>query len=1086
MKLQRYGWLFLTSLLLVAAMNLLGFWVGKQAWDWAGTLSSAVYAQAPFSPPVDFIGAGDPQAQRLGGNPAWGTTTAESIFRGGIWQFLADDTFIFTPSPTANVRQDIFPISGTYLVSGNQLILQGERKSAELSATASVDGTLQVQGATAQLDIIYAVTAMASQSVVQITQTLTESSQAPAPESVMIEGISVPSVFAVNMQGQVDAQPFGPLSGNLKILPLPYEGDPNPFFVSLSTEAQDQLGSLFWTSKAQPAPAVANNDEFYSTITVENRQVHLALNPSDAIRTEISWFTADVGTLGQMLQTPIGVNQASQGTMTFSVNGNQVQGTLTVVGTNWFGQESHYQAEFSGQTTIEPARKFLEQLSREQFPEKGLTPKLNSRFLRNDFGGGFTSSHPKPKSSSGVETTNPLPPGIMMQKQVQNAETARATFEGIWEIEVFGEITLTQQGQEVTGTYTGQGGGELSGTVQSNRLDFAWQDARGSGWGFFRALANGQTLVGQWGTGSDPGVGESMTAQRLSSGTLASLETMSLTDLKYQAYDLVLAGRCQEAVQLLDRALAGYRSERDNSGVAELVRDGYLIDEVNILTRLNYCHLQLGNYEELIDRLNEAIKTREVLTQQDYLSDSAQDGLAQLTDWLDTWRVRLASDTERIQALDQSREFFDQLTRVLVELGDVEGALVASEKGRARAIADLLSARLLNSSSERTTIAPAPTLEEIRRTAQDQQSPLIEYAINRRQNGLEDALYIWVISPSGEIDFKSTSLAENGLSLDKIIEIVEAIGSRGRGFDLDIDTETDLAQLRRLHELLIDPIIDLLPADPNQRVTFIPQRELLQVPFPALIDADNAYLIEKRTITTAPSIQVLDQTRKQHQALGSQTLDVANNWLLVGNPTMPSIWNPKTNQTEPLPTLRYAEAEARIIADLFSVQPLIGAAATEAHIKQTIVDADIIHLATHGLLEYGNPQDSGVRDIPGAIALAPGDGEDGLLTSAEIRELQLKANLVVLSACDTGLGNITGDGVIGLSRALITAGSPSLLVSLWSVPDEATSVLMQEFYQKWQSGLDKAQALRKAMLITKEKHPDPSSWAAFTLIGEAQ
>jgi CHAT domain-containing protein len=125
--------------------------------------------------------------------------------------------------------------------------------------------------------------------------------------------------------------------------------------------------------------------------------------------------------------------------------------------------------------------------------------------------------------------------------------------------------------------------------------------------------------------------------------------------------------------------------------------------------------------------------------------------------------------------------------------------------------------------------------------------------------------------------------------------------------------------------------------------------------------------------------------------------------------------------------------------------------------------------------------------VPGAIALTPGQGEDGLLTAAEILEtLDLQAELVVLSACDTGLGDITGDGVIGLARSLIASGTPSVLVSLWSVPDAPTADLMIDFYKEWSGGKDKAQALRHAMLKTMEEHPDPKNWAAFTLIGEAQ
>jgi len=102
----------------------------------------------------------------------------------------------------------------------------------------------------------------------------------------------------------------------------------------------------------------------------------------------------------------------------------------------------------------------------------------------------------------------------------------------------------------------------------------------------------------------------------------------------------------------------------------------------------------------------------------------------------------------------------------------------------------------------------------------------------------------------------------------------------------------------------------------------------------------------------------------------------------------------------------------------------------------------------------------------------------------EILGLNLNADLVVLSAGDTGRGKITGDGVVGLSRSLLTAGVSSLVVSLWQVPDDATALLMSQFYNNLQQGLDKATALRNAMLTTRTNHPQPSNWAAFTLIGD--
>lgn len=151
-----------------------------------------------------------------------------------------------------------------------------------------------------------------------------------------------------------------------------------------------------------------------------------------------------------------------------------------------------------------------------------------------------------------------------------------------------------------------------------------------------------------------------------------------------------------------------------------------------------------------------------------------------------------------------------------------------------------------------------------------------------------------------------------------------------------------------------------------------------------------------------------------------------------------------------------------------------------------MASASIIHLATHGLLEYGDPEASGVQDMPGAIVLAQAGQADGLLSSSEISTLDLTADLVVLSACDTGRGDITGDGVIGLSRALISAGVPSVIVSLWNVQDDSTEMLMSEFYRQLQQQPDKAQALRQAMLKTRQEYPNPHDWAAFTLIGEAE
>lgn len=197
--------------------------------------------------------------------------------------------------------------------------------------------------------------------------------------------------------------------------------------------------------------------------------------------------------------------------------------------------------------------------------------------------------------------------------------------------------------------------------------------------------------------------------------------------------------------------------------------------------------------------------------------------------------------------------------------------------------------------------------------------------------------------------------------------------------------------------------------------------------------------------------------------------------LVIGNPVMPAL--PDLS----LSSLPGAEAEATAIADLLDTSPLLGAIATESAVRQEISEASVIHLATHGLLDYGDP----TAEVPGAVALAPDDTHDGLLTATELAALPLQAELLVLSACDTGRGSITSDGVVGLSRAAIAAGVPRVVVSLWSVPDQPTKELMVVFYEQLAQGRGTAQALRQAMLSTLASHPNPRNWAAFTLIGDA-
>ncbi|NER51358.1 MAG: CHAT domain-containing protein, partial [Symploca sp. SIO1A3] len=445
-------------------------------------------------------------------------------------------------------------------------------------------------------------------------------------------------------------------------------------------------------------------------------------------------------------------------------------------------------------------------------------------------------------------------------------------------------------------------------------------------------------------------------------------------------------------------------------------------------------------------------------------------------------RGLLDQDSWKITLLEEQIRTYRLLQQVLVTQEKPFEALEIAERGRTRALIELLL-KSLSPDQQESAIADYPKLAEIKQIAVQQKATLVEYSLVS-----ESLLYIWVIRPKDKkIEFRSVDIPQNTPISELVTASRRFISARSSNENNPTsDTTTEPShRLQQLHQLLIEPIADLLPNKTNERVLFIPHKELFLVPFAALQDANYNYLIEKHTILTAPSIQSLALTRQHRQRV--QNLE--GEALVAGNPTMPElVLGPNLSR---LDSLQGAEREAEQVAAILNTKALIGSQATETAIVQRMQNAKIIHLATHGLLDDINGVGS-----PGAIVLAASAQDDGFLTSSEIMEqyglpntTPLQAELVVLSACDTGRGEIKGEGVIGLSRSLIAAGVPSLVVSLWKVPDHATQELMVEFYTNLYEGkLDKAQALRQAMLtmLDEGENPDPQDWAAFTVIGEAE
>ena len=432
-------------------------------------------------------------------------------------------------------------------------------------------------------------------------------------------------------------------------------------------------------------------------------------------------------------------------------------------------------------------------------------------------------------------------------------------------------------------------------------------------------------------------------------------------------------------------------------------------------------------------------------------------------------------DAYNISLFETHLRPYRYLQTTLIAQGRTAEALHVSEQGRGRALLELLGRRQSPPAGAQRTVV-VPGLREIQQIAQTRGVTVVEYALIPD----ESALYIWVVQPTGSIVFQQVNLPQSETGLVELVgQARKSLGVGGRGLiaSQGAEPQQDDKALTALFRLLVQPVAQYFPTDPEAPIVFIPQGPLFLVPFHALRDDAGQYLLERHTVLTAPSLQTLQLAHTNHTSHKANQPSA----LVVGNPVMPSIRRGPETPVERLSSLPGAEREARAIATLFKQEALTGERATKQTVLGRMREARVIHLATHGLLD-----DIKGLGVPGAIALAPVGEDDGLLTAAEIMDLRLQADLVVLSACDTAQGHITGDGVIGLSRSFIAAGVPSVVVSLWSVPDAPTAELMVAFYQHLQHNPNKARALRHAMLDTRQRYAAPRDWAAFVLVGDAE
>ncbi|HEV7498367.1 MAG TPA: CHAT domain-containing protein, partial [Vicinamibacteria bacterium] len=364
------------------------------------------------------------------------------------------------------------------------------------------------------------------------------------------------------------------------------------------------------------------------------------------------------------------------------------------------------------------------------------------------------------------------------------------------------------------------------------------------------------------------------------------------------------------------------------------------------------------------------------------------------------------------------------------------------------------------------------TADEAARLLGDGRTVLLEYVLSGPQ------AYVFVLS-AGSTTEPSLSVRRLDLGGPEIVRLARDLRERLAARDLDY-----AAPAARLYQALLSPARDVLRA--ARRVVIVPDGALWELPFQALRPQGGRFLIEDVAVSYVPSLSVLRDMQGRQRARDRP--DGA--FLALGNPDLGAGVRRGAASallSSALAALPQAEVQVREIARLYDPRTTavrVGAGARESWFKAEASHYRILHLATHGVLDDASPLYSEMV----LAAPAAGEREDGLLEAREILDLHLNADLVVLSACETGRGRAgAGEGLIGMSWAFFVAGCPTTVASQWKVEAASTSRLMLAFHRELRGGHPPADALRLAALA-QLRRPDerhPFYWAGFVAMGDA-
>jgi CHAT domain-containing protein len=418
--------------------------------------------------------------------------------------------------------------------------------------------------------------------------------------------------------------------------------------------------------------------------------------------------------------------------------------------------------------------------------------------------------------------------------------------------------------------------------------------------------------------------------------------------------------------------------------------------------------------------------------------------------------------------------------RILAALangGRVEVAFALAERWRARELTDRL-ARAATLRADQSPVAeggpissaPARTVREIAASLSDDETALIEFVAAEGTS-----ITAFVVQQNGVQAHVLPSIDSLAVSISRFTSLLES--------------GADAARLgRTLGASLLDPLLPLLTAR-VKRIVIVPDGALHRLPFDALRLSDGAYLFERYAVGIAPSASAMVALRARR---GRSEPATSLRLLAIGDPAIATTLRDTSRDGDAdddlsaiatmsgAPKLVGASREARLVASYAPVAEVrLGRDATAAFLRHTdLRQYRVLHFATHALVD----EQSLART---ALALTPGDGENGLVGAGDLAALSLDADLVVLSACRSAGGVLVGgEGVQGLTSPLLQAGARSVVATHWRISDQRVVPFIERFYDGLARGLPVTDALRAAKLSAVQAGEPPRIWAAFVAIGD--